>query len=313
MDIYYDSGICLEEEDKKVILDPTKQSEIGVVTHGHLDHLTKDAFMTPPTLDILDVRLGEKRGEPIHYGSPKEIGGFEVILYPAGHVFGSSMVMVEDVLYTGDFNPHGGRTCKKAVPYDAETLIVETTYGKDEYHLPPKNEVIDDMMGWAEQQLDEGPVVFGAYSFGKAQETISLLNELGETPHVTREIAEISEVYNRYDLGLEFREDTDFDDNFTAVVPPKELKDPVGEIARESKDRKGNNAYLSGWCAFYPFFNTMDIHAQFPLSDHAGFKELFEYVEACDPEKVYTVHGSAQEFADIVEERLDIEAEVLHS
>ncbi len=313
MRIANQNGITIEEDGKKVILDPSRQVENGVVTHGHLDHLVKDAFMTPPTLDVLEIRKGEKRGEELLYGFPQDIGGFEVTLYPAGHVFGSAMVKVEDVLYTGDFNPQGGRTCKRAVPYDCEILIIESTYGKTQYRLPSKEHVTTDLLAWIEQQLDEGPVALGAYQFGKAQEVIALLNEIGEEPYVSSSIADICAVYNSYDIGLEYNrwEDDPLEDNYTAVLPSNELRRPVGEKMRRIRKDGGSSTYLSGWCSIYPFYNSMDIDAQFPLSDHAGFDELLEFVEGCDPEKVYTVHGSAKEFAEEVEEQLGIEAEKL--
>ena len=311
MEITYQSGICLKHKNRKVILDPTKQSEVGVVTHGHLDHLIKNAYMTPPTLDILEVRKGEKKGTSIHYGFPNNIGGFDVTLYPAGHVFGSCMVMVEDLLYTGDFNPHGGRTCKRAVPYECNKLIIETTYGQRDYKLPNKEEVTKDIIAWTEHRLEEGPVVFGAYEFGKAQEIISLINELGHVPYVTEKIAELCDVYNRYDLDLRYRLKGIEEENFIAVVPPNKLKKPTGKIVNKVRELDGNTAYLSGWCAFYPFFNSMDLDAQFPFSDHAGFDELLNFVKECDPEKVYTVHGSSEEFSIAVKEDLGIEARAL--
>jgi len=311
MKIKHQHGITIEKEDKKIILDPSRQVKNGVVTHGHLDHLVKDSFMTPPTLDILEARKGEKRGEEILYGTKQNINGFEVTLYPAGHVFGSAMVKVDDVLYTGDFNPHGGRTCKRAVPYDCETLIIESTYGKREYQLPPKEDVTEDLTAWTKQQIEEGPVVFGAYQFGKAQELIALLNEIGETPYTTEKIAEISEVYNNYDVGLKYKIWDQPEGNYTAVVPPGELKRPPGSMVREAKTNGGTTTYLSGWCAFFPFYNSMEIDSQFPFSDHAGFDELLDFVKKCNPSKVLTVHGSAEEFAEAVEREHGIEAKAL--
>ncbi len=311
MEIEHESGITIKDGNEKIILDPSKQVENGIVTHGHMDHLVKDSHMTPPTLDILEARKGEKRGEKLHYGSPREIDGFEVTLYPAGHVFGSAMVKVNDVLYTGDFNPYGGKTCKRAAPYDCSTLIIESTYGKSEYSLPPKDEVTRDLKAWTEQKLTEGPVVLGAYEFGKAQELIALLNEMNEVPYTTESIAHITEVYNRYDLGLEYEVWDGTDGDAPVVVPPGEIKKPAGEIVREVKRCGGTSTYLSGWCAIYPFYNSMEIDAQFPFSDHAGFDELLDFVEECDPEKVLTVHGSAEEFASTVEKDLAIEAEAL--
>ncbi len=311
MKIKHQNGITIEKNNEQIILDPSKQMSNGIVTHGHLDHLVKDSYMTPPTLDILGVRKGERRGNEILYGFPHEINGFEVTLYPAGHVFGSAMVQVEDVLYTGDFNPYGGKTCKKAAPYDCETLIIESTYGKSEYRLPPKEEVTEDLKAWTKQQVEEGPVVFGAYQFGKAQEMISLLNEIDETPYTTEKIAEISEIYNSYDQALDYKIWDEPSGNYTAVLPPGELKKPIGEKVEKTKKDGGTTAYLSGWCAFYPFYNSMEIDAQFPFSDHAGFDELLDFVERCEPEKVYTVHGSPEEFAEKVESTHGIEAEPL--
>ncbi|MFP4001596.1 MAG: MBL fold metallo-hydrolase RNA specificity domain-containing protein [Thermoplasmata archaeon] len=310
MKIKHQNGITIKNNGNSIILDPTKQVENGIVTHGHLDHLVKDSYMTPPTLDILGVRKGEKRGKEILYGFPNQIDGFEVTLYPAGHVFGSAMVKVEDVLYTGDFNPHGGKTCKRAAAYDCDTLIIESTYGQKKYKLPPKDEVTEDLIAWTEHQLEEGPVIFGAYQFGKAQELIALLNEMGERPYTTEKIADISNVYNSYDQELEFDIWDRPTGNYTAVVPPGELKKP-GNMIRRAKNQGGSSAYLSGWCAFFPFYNSMEIDAQFPFSDHAGFNDLLEFVKKCDPEKVYTVHGSSKEFAEAVREEHGIEAVAL--
>ncbi len=310
MNIRYEHGICIEDDNRKVILDPTRQSEIGVVTHGHMDHLVKDAFMTYQTLDILGVRTGERRGKGVSYGFPHLVGGFNVILLPAGHVFGSAMTMVEDVLYTGDFNTEGGSTCGRAVPHRCNTLIIETTYGKLDYRLPPKKDVIDDLKIWTECQLEDGPVVFGAYEFGKAQEIISLLNSMGEVPYVTENIHRLCQVYNKHGVGLKYDLGKPEGD-FTAVVPPGELRKPIGPLLQKAREMNGTSAYLSGWCAFYSFFHSMDIDAQFPLSDHAGFDELMDYVVKCDPENVLTVHGSSKEFAKIVEEETGIEARAL--
>ncbi len=311
MIIGYERGIMLIEDGNKLLLDPSHQSEIGIVTHGHLDHLVKDAYMTPHTLDILGVRLGERRGKPVPYGKRVNVGGFEEVkLLPAGHVFGSAMVSVNGVLYTGDFNTFGGKTCGKAEPQKCETLILETTYGKREYRLPPKDTVEEDIRMWTEMQVEEGPVVFGAYEFGKAQEIIAILNSIRQTPFVPEKIANICDIYTSHGVDIDYRTG-DPEGNFTAVVTPAELKKPASGLARKAREEKGNLAYLSGWCAFYPFFRSMDIDAQFPLSDHAGFDELMDFVDKCNPEQVFTVHGSAEEFCESVETELGIDARPL--
>jgi len=49
----------------------------------------------------------------------------------------------------------------------------------------------------------------------------------------------------------------------------------------------------------------------FPFSDHADFEELIAFVKACDPEVVYTHHGSADTLAEEIKRRLGIEARSL--
>ena len=43
--------------------------------------------------------------------------------------------------------------------------------------------------------------------------------------------------------------------------------------------------------------------AAFPLSDHADFADLLRFVELVQPKRVYTVHGSTEEFARTLRER----------
>ena len=59
------------------------------------------------------------------------------------------------------------------------------------------------------------------------------------------------------------------------------------------------------------FCNSHDIDAQFPFSNHADFDRILEFIKACDPEKVYTVHGSCESLARETKERLGIDAEPL--
>src|SRR2546427_13301497 len=69
-------------------------------------------------------------GQPLPYGSEIDLHGFRVVLKDAGHVCGSAMVRVDDLLYTGDFNPEGGSTCGRAQPEVVRDLIVDATYGR---------------------------------------------------------------------------------------------------------------------------------------------------------------------------------------
>ena len=47
------------------------------------------------------------------------------------------------------------------------------------------------------------------------------------------------------------------------------------------------------------------------MSDHADFNGLIDFVKACAPQQVYTVHGAQRELAHEIQKRLDIPARSL--
>jgi Cft2 family RNA processing exonuclease len=70
-------------------------------------------------------------------------------------------------------------------------------------------------------------------------------------------------------------------------------------------------AAVSGWALSSSFKYQMGVDEAFPFSDHADFEELMTFVKGCDPEVVYTHHGSAETLADEIKRRLGIEARSL--
>src|SRR5262245_18882566 len=56
-------------------------------------------------------------------------------------------------------------------------------------------------------------------------------------------------------------------------------------------------AVLTGWAVDPNCRFRYQAHAAFPLSDHADFPDLIEFVKQVAPKKVYTLHGFAAEFA----------------
>ena len=194
MRVRYEGGILVQEALKEVILDPARKTPGSVVSHGHMDHLTSGGIMTPQTVAVLKVRRGGT-GQPLPYGKEIDLNGFRVVLKDAGHVFGSAMVRVDDLLYTGDFNPEGGATCGRAQPEFVRDLIVDATYGRPGYNFPPKHDVESDLLNWLEMELALGPVALGGYEFGKSQELIALVNRLGVEVAVSDKIADLADLY----------------------------------------------------------------------------------------------------------------------
>jgi Cft2 family RNA processing exonuclease len=313
MQAFYEKGIVVQDGKREVVLDPKRGRAGSVVSHGHMDHLSSGGYMTPGTLDILKARRKRGTGTPIEYDREVEVEGFDVTLREAGHTFASAMIRVDDVLYTGDFNPEGGVTCGRAEPEWCQTLILEATYGRPSFHFPDKRDTEADLVAWTELQLAHGPVAIGGYEFGKAQELIALMNRAKLDVAVPAGIADLADVYRRHGVKLQYRR--------TADLSEDERKDPrvyivPGRWFRALPEEEtwlsgARTAYVSGWCTQYDFTRTMGIDAQFPLSDHGDFDDLMEFAAHCRPRRVYTVFTHATELAREIARKLKVKAEPL--
>jgi Cft2 family RNA processing exonuclease len=69
--------------------------------------------------------------------------------------------------------------------------------------------------------------------------------------------------------------------------------------------KKVASAIATGW----PYRSHYD--KVFPLSDHADYNQLLEYVKEAKPKTVLTSHGFAKEFAHAVQRKLKIPAREL--
>lgn len=308
-------------------LDPAKETAVAVVSHGHEDHLprtTRGALdgapvMTAPTLDLLKMRRPGGRGRAVKYGEEVLLNGASILLRDAGHVCGSAMAEIDvegrRILYTGDFSPAGGVTSGKAVAQRCDELVIEATYGDPRFSPPPRALVLSNLETWVLKQLLGGSVALGAHELGRAQELIRFLNAAGVTPVVSGEIGRICAVYNSYGHDLAWHvmgspKAAELAGNACYVVPQAYLKKTAPFVSRLAAE-KGKAAFLSGWCQVYSYFENHAIDAQFPITDHATFPELIDFVAACAPKRVWTFHGKSEQLAAEVTRRLGIEATAL--
>ena len=318
MRVHAQRGICLQEGDNKLWLDPGRARTDGVVTHGHSDHLVSKAHMTQPTPEVLKLRHGRSHGQVAPMGEQFRINDFEVTLHPAGHCLGSVMVEVNDLLYTGDFNPTGSVTAGKAEPRDCDILIMESTYGRPDRNLPPRQEVIQDLWAWFEAVLHSHPAIVGAYSLGKAQEVVALANALGAPVAVAESVARICDIYVRHGVPLEYQHlgdisEKELQDPRVIVVPnSKAMGKKISPLIKRIRDKGARTAFVSGWCSFYSYAS-QGVEAQFPLSDHADFQALIDFAEACHPQRIFTVHGATKELARELESAHGIPSQPLGS
>jgi len=301
MEMHYDRGVLLPN--LGLWLDPSGSRDLAFVSHAHSDHTGrhKECILTPETSRLMAARMGESPGVEhlLEYDRPHDFGAFTVTLIPAGHVLGSAQAHIESssgtLLYTGDFKLRRGLTSAPTSFLRANTLVMETTFGRPHYVFPPAADVIAAVLRFCTETLEDGdtPVLL-AYSLGKAQEILSALAGANFSIMLHGSIAIITKVYES--LGVSFPSYQNYRQGHTrghvVICPPN-----VNGSAMLQKIPRCRVAALSGWALDPRAIHRMRCDAVFPLSDHADYPELIQYVKMVQPQRVFTLHGFAQDFA----------------
>ncbi|MCU1347503.1 MAG: putative mRNA 3-end processing factor/DNA ligase-1 [Acidobacteria bacterium] len=307
----------LHISDSEIYLDPREPRRIGVVSHGHSDHIGRHEHFiaTPATAEFLRIRAGDDlRGTELGFRVPHVIGENTVELFPAGHILGSAMVRVTNgrgsLLYTGDFKLSPSFTAEPAEVPKADAVVMESTFGSPEYVFPPREELRDRLVDLVREVIrrDRTPILL-AYSLGKAQEAAAMLRDSGVPLVMHRVVARISAVYERHGVSLGdyevwgrqasmFGRSTNELRGKAIIIPPH-MTDEIRRVHR------GETIALTGWA----LQGRQEAEHGIPLSDHADFNELVTFAETCRASTIYVTHG-AKGFAEELRKR-GIRAEFL--
>ena len=230
---------------------PYNPKEISAVfiTHAHIDHtgllpkLVKAGFRgkvysTPPTRDFAhellldsehvlmqdaehmkkpplysvgDVEELMARWEGIEYHQPLSLPPFKVTLYNAGHILGSSFILVETegkkIVFSGDLgnSPAPIIGTREEISDHIDYCLVESTYGgRVHEELDKRKEVLEDLI---EDTVKAGGVLMiPAFAMERTQELLYEMNELAENGRIPRVpifldsplAIKITEVYKKY-------------------------------------------------------------------------------------------------------------------
>ena len=92
-------------------------------------------------------------------------------LIDTGHILGSKGLLIgNEIFYTGDLSMRDRAFLRKPAIPRAETLIIETTFGKPEYIFPPIEQITHSVNSLISEMYSRGiPVILMGYSLGKAQ------------------------------------------------------------------------------------------------------------------------------------------------
>jgi len=291
---HWDRGLFLTAAGLAV--DVPRRQKLGFMSHAHADHIGAHelGLCTPATAALYRHRRGaHRRTREMPYRKPIEIGPLRLTTYPAGHCLGSAMLLAEDekqsLLFTGDYKLGPSATSEEAELPHADILVMECTFGKPKYRMPPRAEVVAELIELVRTCLANGQTpVIHAYALGKAQEVTKLLTDAGIPVQQHPMTFAVSEVYNQcgVDLGQVSSYDGTLKPGHAVITLPRGMKayrlagieDPVS-IA------------VTGWAIDPSTKYRQKVDHALPLTDHADFDQLLETAERVKAKVIYCTHG----------------------
>ncbi|HEX6067164.1 MAG TPA: hypothetical protein VFZ05_00055 [Nitrososphaera sp.] len=298
------SGITVHQKDGTTIaLDPSTPNgcDYAFVSHAHVDHLHKKGNSKSKLIASRETAmLASARGYEMQ-GS--EHDGFQLV--DTGHILGSRGLLTGDgVYYTGDLSIRAREFLKPAKMPKAKTLIIESTFGKPGYSFPATDEITHKVNKIISDMYDMGiPVVLMGYALGKAQLLTKMFGHW-DPVFVHDSVAKMNSVYS--DLGVDLKgtvTHTEAEQKgllskrrpWVMIAP---LMSGRSSFVKDMKEKYGAVTIgFSGWAVDSRYPYRMGLDYALPMSDHCDYSELVEAVRACSPDKVYTFHGFAEEFA----------------
>lgn len=291
--------------------EPQLGPEMVFVSHAHSDHTAahREVILSAPTARLMHARVpGQRKEHVLNFGEVRRFengtNGFQLTLLPAGHIFGSAMALIEasgqSLLYTGDFKLRRSLSAEPCEPRQADILIMETTYGRPMYRFPPAADVMQGVIRFCREALDndETPVLLG-YSLGKSQELLCGLGDAGLPIMLHGAVHRLTQIYEQF--GQCFPKHERYE---AGTARGKVLLCPPNVVNSAMLRNLGRTrtAILTGWAVDPDCRFRYQCDAAFALSDHADFGDLIEMAKRVAPEKVYTLHGFAADFAQTLRE-----------
>ncbi|MHA6325795.1 ligase-associated DNA damage response exonuclease [Roseivivax sp. CAU 1753] len=286
-------------------IDPWRPVPRALITHGHADHARSghaSYLATEAAAPVMRYRLGDVHLETIAMGASLRIGDADVSFHPAGHIPGSAQIRVavggEVWVVSGDYKVARDRLSEPFEPVRCHAFITECTFGLPVFKWRPEAEVAAEINAWWATNAAEGRAsVLGAYSLGKAQRVLSLVDpEIG--PILTHGAVEATNAILR-DQGLPLPATT----QVTPDLDTKNLKNPLivappSALGTPWMRRFGpaSQSFASGWMALRGVRRRRAMDRGFVISDHADWEDLLWAIRETGSEKIFATHGYTEIF-----------------
>ncbi|WP_135501589.1 ligase-associated DNA damage response exonuclease [Roseovarius aestuariivivens] len=293
-------------------IDPWRPVDRALITHGHADHARwgHGAYLaTHAAGPVMRHRLGDITLDGIGYGETRRIGGADVSFHPAGHVPGSAQIRVEvggEVwVVSGDYKTAPDRLSEPFEPVACHSFITECTFGLPVFTWTPEADAAQQINTWWAENAAQGKFsLLGAYSLGKAQRVLSLLDpSIG--PILTHGAVENTNAVLRAQ-GLVLPDTIH-------VTPDLAAKDHPGALVLAPPSalgstwarrfRPASTGFASGWMRLRGVRRRRAVDRGFVISDHADWPGLLEAIKSTGAENVYATHGYTDIFARYLNEK----------
>lgn len=279
-------------------IDPRGAVENAVITHAHSDHARRGSrqyFCVDSGMDLLRHRVGKGimvKGIP--YRQKFRLGGVEVSFHSAGHILGSAQVRLEHAgevwVASGDYKRDSDPTCSPFEPVPCDVFVTEATFGTPGFSWKKNVDLGREIHDWWEANARRGinSVLF-AYSLGKAQRVLGVLEPFAEKPIYCHPAATpLNECYRAQGIKLasticlsRVARDRILRGELL-LVPQAFLKTEMAEIL----GGRFTTAFASGWMAQ----GSRGFDHGFIMSDHADWNDLLRTIAETGAKRVYVQH-----------------------
>lgn len=287
-------------------LDPKVAINCAIISHAHGDHAVRDnshVYCTNATAAIMQHRYQKHAAKNFHiytWLEIFEINGIKICFIPAGHILGSSQILLEyqgvRYLYTGDYKLQEDPTCEPIQFVKADVLITETTFADPSVKHPDPVEEVKKF------NATNHNILLGTYSLGKAQRLTKLITE--HCPqrkiYVHHSIYSLNKLYESFSYSVGKYE---LYNRKSMKQPNQNLVYLVPPLAFNSYLRAKNvlRAFASGWMNLQ---KNNDL--QVLISDHVDWNDIIYMLNKVEPKEVWTLHGDGRSLKNHFEEKLHV-------
>lgn len=284
-----------------VYIDPWTSVERSLNTHAHRDHISFGCgsyLCSVESVGVLKLRVGKEQNiQGVSYGEKVKIGEVTFSFYPAGHIIGSSQILLEykgkRLVVTGDYKLDFDKSCTSFESVKCHTLITECTFGLPIFNWPDsKLETLKMFDWWKNNQSSQVTSIIYAYPLGKSQRVLALFKEFDDLVHVHESLVPYIHEYEKF--GVQFpRYEAVNEDNVSEIKGRGLIIAPLGFQESKLSKKLGliSEAHVSGWVQVRGLKRRRGIDKGFVISDHVDWKSLNQTIKNSEASKVIFTHG----------------------